>query len=667
MLPVTNSGGTFLGIITLKDIIRLINANRKKLNFEEIKPSLTIKNTMEFEYGEGFDKQDIVPIVDENVLLIGFICNNDIIEFMNKRNNRIIERYNAILNSSYNGIIAIDNEGSIMIYNSAAERILNKKREDVIGKNISYIDPNKDLFEVVLTKKKKINIKNVINGYTIIANRAPLVYENENVGAVSVFLDISDLEKVSQDLDVTKTLSKNLNDIIESSHDGLYICDAEGIVTRVNSAWEKIAGFKRENIIGKYVKDLLNMGLYDNSAALQTLRNKTTTTTMIEIKSGVKNGQKIMATGTPLFNEGGKLTHVVVNVRDITELELLKLQLEKTKELNVHYANELEKARILHEESDDFIVNSPVMSKILESSLRVSRVDSSVLVTGESGVGKGALISKMHQYSRRSNEQLITVNCGAIPENLIESELFGYEEGAFTGAKKDGKIGMFELASGGTLFLDEIGDLPYNLQVKLLNAIQNKEIMRVGGIKPIKIDTRIISATNKDLKKMIGDGKFREDLFYRINVININIPPLRDRKEDIPKLILSIINKLNKKYGFNKSISVDAVECFIEYNWPGNIRELQNTLERLVVMLAEDVISYDNLPHYMKNEKTTTCFIEVNDILPLKDAIIQVERKTLQLAVDKYHSTRKIAKALEVNQSTIVRKLNLYNLSTDNE
>lgn len=463
------------------------------------------------------------------------------------------------------------------------------------------------------------------------------------------------------DYDLNKNTVNELNSIIEASYDGLYICDKDGRVVRVNTAWEKISGFSRHSIIGRNVKELVAEGYYDNSAALLTLEKKKTTTTMLKITSGPKKGQVIMATGTPILDGNGELVQVVVNVRDITDLENLKAQLNETRELTRRYADELEEIRLQHQKVDDIVVKSPAMQRIIELVVRVSQVDSTVLITGESGVGKEVIARKIHLLSRRKNNSLIKINCGAIPGNLLESELFGYEEGAFSGARREGKPGMFELASGGTLFLDEIGDLPLNLQVKLLRALQEKEIYRVGGTKPIQVDARIIAATNKDLRSMMKKGAFREDLFYRLNVVNIEIPPLRERREDLVSLIPAILHKLNDKYNQKKRLSPQVVERLLRYHWPGNIREVENTLERLVVLTNEDVISPEHLPDFLKEEKSHK-LITFDSLVPLKTAVEEVEHQILAMALEKYGSTRAMARALGVNQSTIVRKMRQYRM-----
>jgi transcriptional regulator with PAS, ATPase and Fis domain len=379
---------------------------------------------------------------------------------------------------------------------------------------------------------------------------------------------------------------------------------------------------------------------------------------MLEMTSGPKASQKIMATGTPVFDENGDIEQVVVNVRDITELENLKKQLDDIR----HYASELQEMHIQQFKMDDIVAQSPAMQRILELVTRVSRVESTVLITGESGVGKEVIAKKIHLLSKRQNKPLIKINCGAIPENLLESELFGYEGGAFTGARKEGKPGMFELASEGTLFLDEIGELPLNLQVKLLRAIQEKEIIRVGGLKAIPVDVRIIAATNKDLASMVRKGTFREDLFYRLNVVNINIPPLRQRREDIIPLLFEVLKKFNAKYGLDKKLTGPVVERLLQYDWPGNVRELENLVERLVVLVNEPHVQVMHLPEFLQENRAKSKAITVNGIVPLKTAIEDVEAQLIEHALKEHRTTRKVAQLLEVNQSTIVRKIKYYNI-----
>jgi transcriptional regulator with PAS, ATPase and Fis domain len=271
--------------------------------------------------------------------------------------------------------------------------------------------------------------------------------------------------------------------------------------------------------------------------------------------------------------------------------------------LNELYAAELEQVRLDQlSKSYDLIARSPLTIRVMEMVARVANFDVSVLITGESGVGKEVIANAMHQHSQRSKGPLIKVNCGAIPETLLESELFGYDYGAFTGARKQGKPGMFELADKGTLFLDEIGDIPFSLQGKLLRALQDHEIMRIGSVKTTPVDVRIIAATNKNLDEMVQNGSFRDDFYYRLNVVSIEVPPLRERKEDIPLFVLHFLEKMNKKHQYNKRIASQVIDAFMLYSWPGNVRELENIIERMIIMTADNEINMKHLPIQIRSQ-----------------------------------------------------------------
>jgi transcriptional regulator with PAS, ATPase and Fis domain len=302
----------------------------------------------------------------------------------------------------------------------------------------------------------------------------------------------------------------------------------------------------------------------------------------------VKNGNEVLATGTPIY-KNGKIDKIVVNSRDVTELNFLRQALSEKESLATKYLEELRLLRMESLKGSDFVAKSQKMKQIEHLASIVSKVDSTVLLNGESGVGKGVISKYIHNKSNRSEGPFIKIDCSAIPENLFESEVFGYEKGAFTGAEKSGKIGLLELANGGTVFLDEIGDMPLHMQPKILRAIQDREIIRVGGKEVIHINVRFIAATNCDLQQMVTDKKFREDLYYRLNVIPIFIPPLRERKEDIIPLIHDITKKINERYGIHKNFTNGEIEVILQYDWPGNVRELENIIERVMVTDDSDL------------------------------------------------------------------------------
>ena len=665
-LPVVDQNNLFVGVLLLKDI--LFNQPHAGtvavVDYVTRFPAATLDDDpIEINWPGNVD---ILPLTDADNKYIGFVPGKHLCAAWRKEYKTMSAEYDQVINSTYNGIVVIDVKEKVIVYNPAAERILGKKRGDVLGKHISCLDSRMGLSETLEAGKPNIAMKVDLGEYIILTNRTPLLDSGGKItGAMGVFIDISDIEHTISELEANKAITAELNAIIESSYDGLYVADKNGKVVRVNASWEKICGFTREEILGKTAAELVSTGMYDNSAALLALQNKETSTVMLEITSGPKKGQKIIATGTPFFGDDGELNMVVVNVRDFTALEILKHKLEETKALTVRYATELSEIRLQQIKMDDIVCKSSAMQRIIDLAVRVSQVDSTVMLTGESGVGKEVVVRKIHQWGKRKEGSFIKINCGAIPENLLESELFGYEGGAFTGARREGKPGLFEIASGGTLFLDEIGDLPLNLQVKLLRALQEREITRVGGSRPIKIDTRIISATNKDIARMVSEGSFRQDLFYRLNVIHIFIPPLRDRKEDLPALINLGLQRLNSKYELNKSLSPAVVDRFYNYNWPGNIRELENVLERIIVLTNDDLIQTNHLPEFLQTDGILSKSITLNRLVPLKNAVEETEFQLIKRALKEHGTTRKAAKILEVNQSTIVRKMQQYRLDKD--
>ncbi len=562
----------------------------------------------------------------------------------------------TVLDAVYNGIVACDTEGSIILINKSAARVAGRQKDELIGERIERVFPDTGLPEVIRTGQSALHRKLNFRERVLLTNRSPIFnHEGLLVGAIGVFQDISELEKVAQALKEEKILAQELQDIIESSYDGIWITDGEGFTLHVNSAYERISGLKKEELLGRHMQELVDKGYFSDSVTLHVLRNKERATIIHEIR---KTGKRTLITGNPIFNEDGKIVRVVTNVRDITELIQLKQALEDKEKLAARYQNELLQLRSQRVQ-EEYVVESQQMRHIYDLATWVSQVDSTVLILGESGVDKEVVAQLIVRSSDRRDEPYIKVNCGAIPDNLLESELFGYEKGSFTGADKKGKPGMFELAHKGTILLDEVSEIPLNLQVKLLRVIQEQEVMRVGSTKPMKLDVRIIAATNRDLEERVRLGEFREDLFYRLNVIPIIVPPLRERKEDIPPLIEHFLRKFNAKYRLNKEIPHAVIERLVAYHWPGNVRELQNIVERVVVLSREDEVGLEALPLQLNAacEEVRQLHADVSEEMPLKEALFELEKKLVLRALQKYGTTRKAADALGVDQSTVVRKV----------
>lgn len=385
--------------------------------------------------------------------------------------------------------------------------------------------------------------------------------------------------------------SERLNAIIEHSFDGIFITDAKANVIRINHAYEVITGLKKEEVLGKNMADLVRNKLISESGSLQVIKTKQPVT----LQQCFRSGKEALVTSSPIFDADGNFIMIVTNVRDLTEIYNLKAVVQEKTAAMDRLAMELEHLQTTSEDNQEIIAKDETTLAAMLLANRVASMDTTVILLGETGVGKEVMARYIFQHSHRAKNSFIKVNCGAIPENLIESELFGYEGGAFTGANKNGKIGLFELANKGTLFLDEIGELPKDMQVKLLRVLQEQEILRVGGTKPVKIDVRIIAATNRNLEEMVSDGTFREDLYYRLTVFPISIPPLRMRKKDIVPLALSFLKKLNQKYQLKKYFTDLSMQLLHEYDWPGNIRELKNIVERAIIISPSDAIKPENL------------------------------------------------------------------------
>ena len=435
----------------------------------------------------------------------------------------------------------------------------------------------------------------------------------------------------------------------EASYDGLHILDKNGNTLYINDACTRIEGISKEEVQSKNIRTLIEEGVYSQSVTLMVLEQKAPVT----ITQTTVNGKEVLCTGTPVFGENDEIEIVIVNSRDLTELSNLRHELSLQQ-------YQLENLKLEHKKYSSMIAHSSVMQKILRTALSIAKVDSSVLITGESGVGKGVLARFIHDNGPRGRAPFVKVDCSSIPETLIESELFGYEKGAFTGADRGGKEGLLQMADGGTVFLDEIGEMPLAMQPKLMRAIQDLEILPVGGKETKKIDVRFISATNIDLEEAVKNKQFRADLFYRLNVVPIHIPPLYERREDIPPLINQMVDKVNHKYQMDKSLARDAFDCLVTYDWPGNVRQLENTVERVLVSTDSQVVRKEDLPIDLSLIREP--FQEIINLNEQKyeELLANYDRRILEAAIQQEGSIPKAAECLGINATTVRRKLNRY-------
>jgi PAS domain S-box-containing protein len=488
----------------------------------------------------------------------------------------------------------------------------------------------------------------------------PLLEKKSIVGAVCVLVDSSQLDIMTRRHPSFNTLSRELDTIIDSSSDGLFVCDAQANVIRMNPASEKIHKISANAVVGRNMRALLDEGFIDRSAALEASISRKRVSLLQK-----KDGHKLISIATPVFDERSELIRVVVSERDVTEIDALQRELEKQEAIKNSLRDQMLAMQQAELESQQIIARSPQMIRAVQQAMRVAKADSSVFILGESGVGKGLIAQLIHTHSVRAGQPLIKINCGAIPESLIEAELFGYEKGAFTGALTSGKPGQFELADGGILFLDEIAELPLGSQVKLLRFLEDGKITRLGDTKGRKLDVRVLAATHQNMEQMVEQGRFRLDLYYRLNVIPIQIPALRDRSECIIPLIHHYLEEFGKRSGSRKRMTRAALDALCGYSFPGNVRELMNICERLVVMTETDVVDVDDLPGQIEPQAKETSLSAgcLPSGLSLQQALERVERSMLEHARSLMANQHEMAQALGVNQSTIARKLKKYGLA----
>jgi PAS domain S-box-containing protein len=566
--------------------------------------------------------------------------------------------YDQIFHSTSNGVVVTDASGDIVCINERAEKILGLSTKKHSGIFISEVLPltGHQVMECLRTGKSKLGHHIIGKKVDLVLNITVIRERKQIQGAVCNFQEMKQFENTAKKLESYRYLNHQLETIFKASHDGIWVCDGQGKVIDINEASEKLNGIQAKRIIGKNVTDLVNEGLFDRSVTLEVLETKRQVSVIQKIK---RTKKLLLATGTPAFDDEGNIFLVVVNERDMTQLNAIQKQLEQSRMVTEKYKNKLAELSLLELKDQEIVAEDKRMRQVLHLALKLAHLSASdILILGESGTGKGLLAKFIHKNSNRNKKPFIQINCATLPENLLEAELFGYEKGAFTGARQEGKAGLFELAQEGTLFLDEIGDLPHPLQAKLLKYLDDHEVMRLGGLKSKKIDCTIIAATNRDLEGLVQQKRFRKDLFYRLNAFTIRIPPLRERPDDIFELVKFYMKKFGKEYRSNRRISPDSLKILQEYTFPGNVRELKNLLKKAVVMSENE--SVDEIIHQSLTAGADSCSNAIDDTQQRKsltDHILDVEKEIIKNAIKRCKSTREMARYLKISQPTVVRKL----------
>jgi PAS domain S-box-containing protein len=600
--------------------------------------------------------ESIALVKNEKGDLTGYIRREDVLAELFKQDNRTsFDLLKIILTSIPMGIFVVDREKQIVNCNESGLKMIKMTSHDVIQKPAENIFNGDHIHNVFLSRETILNQLQITEKMGVLVDYSPIIDINDEVeGIIIIVQDLPMVEEMAMEIEHIKNLNKDLNAILSTIYDEILVVNRNGELIRYSDSFiSEFWGVQLKDLLGKSLLDLEDKGLFSPSVTRLVLEQKK----KVSIVQETKGGKKILAVGNPVFDEDGEIERIIIASRDITETTKLKTELREIKKISDQYKQELDTIKNKDQFFKKMIYCSPKMEQIMEQVQKISNFSSTVLINGESGVGKEVIAQAIHQLGNRSSQPFLKLNCGAIPENLLESELFGYIKGSFTGADKNGKEGYFQKADQGILFLDEIGEMPLSLQVKLLRVLQEQEVIPIGSTTPIKINVQIVAATNKKLEKMVEQGTFREDLFYRLNVIPIYVPPLRERPEDIPLLAFHFLQQLNERYKKNYHLSPDALNLLEVYPWPGNIRELQNMIERLAVSADHQTIDAHFVNHILavgtnlKKEK-----LVIKKILPLQEALDSVEEQLILLAMKQYKTTTKAAKALGVSQSSVSRK-----------
>ncbi|SFR10436.1 sigma-54-dependent Fis family transcriptional regulator [Desulfoscipio geothermicus] len=654
-IPVVNEKGFLVGLLTRVNLFdALLEGFDLHKTVDDFLTRKVVTVYLDTPYQEVVESVKTSPVgmgvvVDNNNRVRGVFTKVDMITALFRESDLLSARLRAVYQAMHNGIVSVDEAGCITMLNPAAELLLGVREKDVLDKHVASALPGLDLTGVIETDRGEVGKKCLVAGRALLVNSTPIADNGIIMGAMAIFQDLTELEQVAAELESVRTLKNTLQTVLDIAYDGIVVVNKEGMITFINQSLADFFGFDPGDAVGRHVTGVLEnsrlhivarTGVPEN-ARLQQVGGSYYVVSRLPI---VENGQVVGAVGKMMFR----------NLEEIRELARRMDALEN--ELN-YYREELRKAGGNHYTFDNIIMVSPSMINLKREALQAARGVSTVLLRGESGTGKDLFAQAIHAASPRRGGPFIKVNCAAIPEHLLESEFFGYAPGAFTGAQRGGKPGRFELAHGGTIFLDEIGDMSPGLQAKLLRVLQDREFERVGGTRPIQVDVRVIAATNRDLEDMVAKGDFREDLFYRLNVIALAVPPLRERQEDILPLVHCFLQKYNSLCGMNVSdLAPETIEVLRAYHWPGNVRELENVIERAINFATGGIIRVKDLPAYLSrvDEPAGKRAVVAN----YRDRLGEAEREIIFSAIKAAGGNKtKAARILGISRSRLYEKL----------
>jgi PAS domain S-box-containing protein len=571
--------------------------------------------------------------------------------------------FKLIVDSSSNGVIATDAAGRVTYINPTAEKILGFAAAGVLGRRIPEILPLTGPLVMKCLESGEAQLGRHILGRSVdlVVNITTMVRDGRLQGAMCSFQGMREFEHTARQLQSYIRLNRQLQTIFASSSDGIWVCDDQGGVIDVNEASERLNGIRAAEIVGQNVRDLLASGLFDRSVTLEVLETRRQVSVMQYVP---RTGRYLLATGTPAFDDAGRLFMVVVNERDMTQLNAIREELEHSHMVAARIKDELAELSMRELREQQIVAESGAMRDVLRTALKLARLEASnILILGESGTGKGLLAKFIHNSSPRRQAPLVQINCAALPESLLEAELFGYEKGAFTGAREQGKAGLIELAQDGTLFLDEIGDMPLAVQAKLLKYLDDHEVLRLGALKTSRIDCTVIAATNRDLEEGVRQRRFRRDLFYRLASFTLRLPPLRERREDVFELSRFFLDQYNQFYSTDRRLAPSGIEALLAHDFPGNVRELKSIVKKAVVISDAPLLDAPALGLPARPPAEAVPAAMAGGLQPLADTLNRLEKEVLARALSQCRSTRELAARLKTSQPTVVRKLKKHGLS----
>jgi len=564
---------------------------------------------------------------------------------------KFLDENQFVIEELTDAIVVIDTNGKITHINKRALELLEVSHENAVGQTMLSVYPESKLNQTVITQKVERNIRLNVHNKVCIASRVPLYKDDDVIGAISIFDDITRMEQMTSRIEADRSEMSILKTILEIAYDGIVVVDVNGYITMISDAYKKFIGIGDDQVIGKHVTEIIE----------NTRMHIVAQTGIPEVNDFQEiHGDYMMATRIPYYVDG-KIAGAIGKVifRNVSELQNINKKFSRVEKELKNLKSEISSLHRAKYNLNQIITGNEDINKLKNYVNKLAHSKSSVLIQGESGTGKELFAHAIHLSSHRREMPFIKVNCAAIPEHLLESELFGYEKGSFTGADKNGRIGKFELADQGTIFLDEIGDMPLQMQAKILRILQEGEVERIGSNTPRQVDLRIIAATNRNLKNMVEEKAFREDLYYRLNVINLMIPPLRERKEDILLLSNHFIDQLNQEnHGKLKGLSEKAQMQLFAYDWKGNIRELKNVIERAYnIIEGEEFVQPWHLPAHINSGK----YVTTSE--PLKELVDAAEKKIILERLIAFKGNKsKTAADLGISRMALHKKLDKYDM-----